>query len=49
MILTCKKSYIGVFGVIRASGHTTERVSDHLQGVSLFYTHTHTRALITGL
>lgn len=42
MILTCEQSYISMFGVIRASGHTTDRVSDHLQGVSLSNTHTST-------
>lgn len=33
--LTCKQSYIRVFGVIGASGHTADSVSDHLQRVSL--------------
>lgn len=33
--LTSEQSYISVFGVIRASGHTADSVSNHLQRVSL--------------
>lgn len=39
MRFTCKQSNVGVFGVIGASGHTTDGVPDHLQRVSLLYTH----------